>query len=313
MSTRLYAEFQSGHLSLGKSLRVLLMVIIGLAIFLGMFVILAVTSPSTATPEVMEAFLIKWLGFSGVLFGTAIIFIRGVRVAAQWEKGVLLRLGKYRGLKGPGILYVVPFIDSIQFVDLRLQTLNIPSQQVITKDNVPASVDGVLFFMVNDPKDAILNIQDFRFAISQYAQATLRDVVGGMSLDELLSERDKIQVRVAEIVEERIKGWGLHLDTMRIQDIEMPEDLKRIMSRQASAEREKRATITKAEGDKMAAANLAEAARIMEESHGGMRLRTLQTIDALGASSANTVVLFPIDLQEMVSSLISHKKEQESI
>ena len=131
----------------------------------------------------------------------------------------------------------------------------------------------------------------------------MRDVVGGLSLDELLSEREHIQTKICEIVEQRVKDWGLHLDSIRLQDIEMPEDLKRIMSRQASAEREKRATITKAEGDKIAATNLAAAAAIMEQTPGAMKLRTLQTIDGLGAGPANTVVMFPMDLTENLKSI----------
>ena len=178
-------------------------------------------------------------------------------------------------------MYIIPFIDNVRFVDLRLLTLNIPKQQVIAKDNVPAAIDGVLFFLVSDPEKAVIQIQDYAFAIAQYAQATLRDVVGGLSLDELLSERGQIQERIAGIVEPRISNWGLHMDSIRLQDIEMPEDLKRIMSRQASAEREKRATITKAEGDKIAAVNLSAAAAIMEQTPGAMKLRTLQTIDGL--------------------------------
>jgi regulator of protease activity HflC (stomatin/prohibitin superfamily) len=227
-----------------------------------------------------------------------------VRVAAQWERGVVLRLGKFLTIRGPGILYIIPFIDNVRFVDLRLLTLNIPSQQVITKDNVPAAIDGVLFYLVSDPEKAVIDIQDYAFAIAQYAQATLRDVVGGLSLDELLSEREQIQQRIAEVVEQRISNWGLHLDSIRLQDIEMPEDLKRIMSRQASAEREKRATITKAEGDKIAAVNLAAAAAIMEQTPGAMKLRTLQTIDGLGAGPSNTVIMFPIELTETMKKLV---------
>jgi regulator of protease activity HflC (stomatin/prohibitin superfamily) len=232
------------------------------------------------------------------------ILVSGIRIAAQWERGVVLRLGKFRSIKGPGLMYIVPFVDSVRFVDLRLLTLNIPSQQVITKDNVPAAIDGVLFFLVADAEKAVILVQDFAFAIAQYAQATLRDVVGGLSLDELLTEREQIQKRIAEVVEEHIRGWGLHIDSIRLQVIEMPEDLKRIMSRQASAEREKRATITKAEGDKIAATNLAAAAVIMEQTPGAMRLRTLQTIDSLGAGPANTVVMFPMELTEGVENIV---------
>jgi len=248
--------------------------------------------------------IVAYIVSYAILSSLAGLLISGVRVAAQWERGVILRLGKFRCVKGPGIVYVIPFIDSVTFVDTRLLTLNIPSQQVITKDNVPAAVDGVLYFLVKQVEQAVLTVQDYRFAVAQYAQATLRDVVGALTLDELLSERDQIQQRIAEIVEERIKSWGLHLDSIRLQDIEMPEDLKRIMSRQAAAEREKRANITKSEGDKMAAANLAEAARIMATTTGAMKLRTLQTIDGLGTGQSNTVVMFPIELVETLDRLI---------
>ena len=155
-----------------------------------------------------------------------------------------------------------------------------------------------------DAEKAVILVQDFAFAIAQYAQATLRDIVGGLSLDELLTEREQIQKRIAEVVEEHIRGWWLHIDSIRLQDIEMPEDLKRIMSRQASAEREKRATITKAEGDKIAATNLAAAAVIMEQTPGAMRLRTLQPIDSLGAGPANTVVMFPMELTEGINNIV---------
>lgn len=290
-----FAEPQRGHVSLGRALRGLLFVAgvipFGLAL-------LGLVMPKTEAEITVVAVI-------GVVFAILWgILVSGVRVAAQWERGVVLRLGKFQGIKGPGLLYIIPFVDAVLFVDLRLLTVNIPSQQVITKDNVPAAVDGVLFFYVADPEKAIIGVQDFTFAIAQYAQATLRDVVGGLSLDELLAEREQIQQRIAEIVEEHIRGWGMHLDSIRLQDIEMPEDLKRIMSRQASAEREKRATITKAEGDKIAATNLSAAASIMAETPGAMKLRTLQTIDGLGASPSNTVILFPADLADTVKGLV---------
>lgn len=291
---RVYAQPQRGHVSLGGPLRALLFWVPLIAVGIGLYLALR---PLT---EARVIIAIVALVVFAVVWG---ILVSGVRVAAQWERGVVLRLGKFLTVRGPGILYIIPFIDNVRFVDLRLLTLNIPKQQVITKDNVPAAIDGVLFFLVSDPEKAVIQIQDYAFAIAQYAQATLRDVVGGLSLDELLSEREQIQQRIAEIVEQRISNWGLHMDSIRLQDIEMPEDLKRIMSRQASAEREKRATITKAEGDKIAAVNLAAAASIMEQTPGAMKLRTLQTIDGLGAGPSNTVVMFPIDLAETVKRL----------
>lgn len=292
---KVYAEPQRGHIPLGTTLRILLfiipVVILGIVLFLGLGRGTDVQKITAIVTEVLSA----------ILWG---ILVSGIRVAAQWERGVVLRLGRFQSVKGPGIMYIIPFIDNVRFVDLRLLTLNIPSQQVITRDNVPAAIDGVLFFLVVDAEKAIIRIQDFAFAIAQYAQATLRDVVGGLSLDELLSEREHIQKRIAEVVEEHIRDWGLHIDSIRLQDIEMPEDLKRIMSRQASAEREKRATITKAEGDRIAATNLAAAAVIMEQTPGAMKLRTLQTIDGLGAGPANTVVMFPMELTDTIGNIV---------
>jgi regulator of protease activity HflC (stomatin/prohibitin superfamily) len=229
--------------------------------------------------------------------------VNGVRVAAEWERGVILQLGKLQDVRGPGLLYVVPVIESVQFIDTRTLVLNIPRQKVITRDNVPAEIDSALFFQVDDAKKAVASIQDFRFAVSQYAQAALRDVVGGLSLDDLLSEREQIQNQIGAIVEAQVQEWGMHIDAIRLQDIELPEDLKRMMSRQASAEREKRATITKADGDRLAAKSLAQAAAIMERNPIALELRTLQSIDGLGASPSNTVVLFPVKLAQALSTL----------
>jgi hypothetical protein len=234
-------------------------------------------------------------------FFLASIISSAARIAAQWEKGLLFRLGKFQGLRGPGLFLIIPIIDSIAMVDTRIQTLDIPKQQVITKDNVPVSINAVLYVKVVNPADAIIKVQDYTYAVSNYAQATLRDVIGGMSLDELLAERQKIGEEIEQIVLAESKNWGLEITNIKIQDIDMPEDLKKMMSRQASAEREKRATITKAEGDKMAALNLAEAAKTMFTSPGAMQLRTLQTVDGLGPTASNTVVLaVPIEIMEAV-------------
>jgi len=301
---KVYAQPQRGHVSLGGALRGLLFLVPVILFGLILFLVIRPTTEGRVIAAVVPEFVFA------VLWG---ILVSGVRVAAQWERGVVLRLGKFQTVRGPGILYIIPFIDNVRFVDLRLLTLNIPSQQVITKDNVPAAIDGVLFFLVSDAEKAVIGIQDYAFAIAQYAQATLRDVVGGLSLDELLSEREQIQQRIAEIVEQRISNWGLHMDSIRLQDIEMPEDLKRIMSRQASAEREKRATITKAEGDKIAAVNLAAAAAIMEQTPGAMKLRTLQTIDGLGAGPSNTVIMFPVELTETMKRLVESLPQRNSV
>jgi regulator of protease activity HflC (stomatin/prohibitin superfamily) len=242
----------------------------------------------------------------GIVLGLAWIFLdvvvsSSIRLAAQWQKAVVFRLGKFHAVKGPGLFMIIPLVDQLRMVDTRVLAVTIPKQQVITRDNVPVTIDGVLFFRVNNPADAIIMVQDYRYMIAQYSQTSLRDVIGQMTLDQLLTEREEIAKAIEKHVEKDTKGWGVDVTGLRIQDIDMPEELKKMMSRQASAEREKRATITKAEGDRDAAINLALAARTMSESPGAMQLRTLQTIDGLGPTASNTVVIaVPIEIMESV-------------
>lgn len=241
-------------------------------------------------------------GFFAFIFAWLVSI--AIKIVDQWEQIIILRLGKLNDVKGPGIRIVIPIIDKAIYVDNRILTMDIPKQQVITKDNVPVSINGVVYFRVVQPAEAITKVQNYAFAMSQYAQATLRDVIGGMTLDQLLAERDQIGKEIEQMVEKESANWGLQVSSIKIQDIDMPEDLKKMMSRQASAEREKRATITKAEGDKEAAINLAAAARTMAESPGAMQLRTLQTLDGLGPTSSNTVVMaLPVEVLEMAKML----------
>ncbi len=236
-----------------------------------------------------------------VWFFASMVISSGVQMAAQWEKGVVFQLGKYSRITGPGLFFIIPVIEEVRKIDMRVLTMDIPSQQVITRDNVPVKINGVIFFKVDDPANAIIKVQDYRYAISQYSQTSLRDVIGQMSLDQLLTEREEIGKKIEANVEKDTEAWGLEVTGIRIQDIDMPEELKKMMSRQASAEREKRATITKAEGDRDASANLALAAKIMAESPGAMQLRTLQTIDGLGPTASNTVVLaVPINIMDIL-------------
>lgn len=239
-----------------------------------------------------------------VWFLAALILASSIQLAAQWEKAVVFRLGKFKDVKGPGLFLIIPLIDQVRKVDTRVLAVNIPKQQVITRDNVPVTIDGVLFFRVVQPADAIIMVQDYRFVVSQYAQTSLRDVIGQMTLDQLLVEREQIAKAIEAHVEKDTRGWGLEVTGLRIQDIDMPEELKKMMSRQASAEREKRANITKAEGDREASVNLAAAARTMAESPGAMQLRTLQTVDGLGPTASNTVVLaVPVEMMEVLAGL----------
>ena len=241
-------------------------------------------------------------------FVVSLVVSNGVRLAAQWERGVVFRLGRYLDTRGPGLFLIIPIVESVTLVDTRIRAMDIPSQQVITRDNVPVKINGVIYFRVQKVEDAIIKVQDYRYAIAQYAQTALRDVIGQMSLDQLLSEREQIGRMIREAVEADTEGWGLEVTGINIQDIDMPEDLKKMMSRQASAEREKRATITKAEGDREAAANLAAAAQTMLSSPGAMQLRTLQTIDGLGPGASNTVILaVPLELMDVVRAFAGPK------
>ena len=284
----------------GSQARVVPMVnYISALVFILLFVFGAVITAGIwrAYPLIAVCVGLVWLFLDAVICSA-------IRLAAQWEKAVVFRLGKYHTMKGPGLFMVVPLIDQILVVDTRVLAVVIPKQQVITRDNVPVTIDGVLFFRVQNAAEAIIMVQDYRSAISQYAQTSLRDVIGQMTLDQLLTEREQIARAIEQHVEKDTKGWGLDITGLRIQDIDMPEELKKMMSRQASAEREKRATITKAEGDREAAVNLAQAARTMAESPGAMQLRTLQTIDGLGPTASNTVVLaVPVEMFEAMTSL----------
>lgn len=281
---------------------------ISILVFIIVGIVGAVLTGAAAqiAPPVAVVFGFVWLVLD-------IIVSSGIKMAAQWEKAVVFRMGKFSSIKGPGLFFIIPLIDQTRFIDTRVLTLDIPTQQVITKDNVPVRINGVLFFQVRKVDDAIIKVQDYRYAISQYAQTSLRDVIGQMTLDQLLGEREEIGKAIEANVEKDTEEWGLEVKGIRIQDIDMPEDLKRMMSRQASAEREKRATITKAEGDRDAAMNLAAAAKTMAESPGAMQLRTLQTIDGLGPSASNTVVLaVPVDVMETLRGLTGMLKDRKA-
>ncbi len=243
-----------------------------------------------------------------LIFIAIVIMFSSIRIINQYEKGVVFTLGKFTGMRNPGLNFVVPVIQRMVVVDMRVRTIDIEKQQVMTKDNVPLNVNGVVFFKVNKVDDAIIKVQDYEYAIAQYAQTALRDVIGGMTLDTVLVERQKIGDEIRIIVDKETDQWGLDVQVIKLQDIEVPDDLKRIMSRQAAAEREKRAVVIKSEGDRDAAKNLAAAAEVMGKSKGAMQLRTLQTLDGLGPTASNTVVMaLPVEVMEMFQKLT--KKE----
>jgi regulator of protease activity HflC (stomatin/prohibitin superfamily) len=248
---------------------------------------------------------------SGALVG--LILSSSLQVVAQWERMVVLRFGSFLRTTGPGLRAIVPVVDTPVFVEMRVQTVDIAQQQAITQDNVPVVLNGVIFFKVEDAESAALRVEAYRTAISRLAAATLRDVVGKLSLDELLSHQERLELEIEHTVGEQSKSWGLHVDAIRLEQIDVPEELKKMMSRQASSEREKRATIIKAEGDRQAAASLAEAAATMARSPGAMNLRVLQTLDGLGPSPSNTVVLaLPVDVMEAVRAYTQSVEAKKS-
>ena len=248
------------------------------------------------------------------LIPIVVVFIAfSIRIIQQYETGVVFQLGRYSRTLQPGLNFIIPIIEDARVVDMRVLTNDIPKQQAITKDNVPVSINGVVYFQVVDAQTAVIKVQSYLYAVSQYAQAALRDVVGGMTFDDLLAERQKIGDEIEAIIQKQAENWGLKVSAIKILDVDVPEELKKMMARQASAEREKRATITKAEGDKLAAVNLSEAAKTMAMSPGAMQLRTLQTIDGLGPTPSNTVVLaVPVDILESVRALTAKLTDKQS-
>jgi len=222
-----------------------------------------------------------------------------VRILLEYQRGVLFTLGRYSGILGPGIRVIIPIIQSMRIVDLRVTTADIPPQEVITKDNVSVKVNGVVFYRVIDPAKAVLRVRDYKFATSSYAQTTLRDVVGGVTLDELLENRDAIAEEIRRIVDQKTDEWGVDITDIKLQDITLPENMKRAMAVQAEAEREKRAVIIKAEGERIAAENYARAAATLSSTPGGLTLRILQTINDISKDpSQKFIVLLPIELLE---------------
>src|SRR5256885_13003647 len=215
----------------------------------------------------------------------------------EYERGVMFRLGRLVATRGPGVVWKIPIVDQIVKVDLRTITLNIPPQEVITKDNVPVRVNAVAYFRIVEPRDAIVQVENFMVATSQIAQTTLRSVLGQHVLDELLSEREKINAILQEIIDEATTPWGIKVARVEVKDVEIPGGMQRAMARQAEAERERRAKVINAEGEFQASERLKDAALVIEDHPIALQLRYLQTLLELGSSQATTIVFpAPIDL-----------------
>jgi regulator of protease activity HflC (stomatin/prohibitin superfamily) len=231
-----------------------------------------------------------------VLFLVVLFLISAIKVAREYERGIVFRLGRLLPQpKGPGLFILIPVVDRMVKVDLRTITLNIPPQEVITKDNVPVRVNAVAYFRIVEPKNAIVQVENFMVATSQIAQTTLRSVLGQHLLDELLSERDKINSILQEIIDESTSPWGIKVSIVEVKDVEIPSGMQRAMARQAEAERERRAKVIAAEGEFQASERLKDAALVIEDHPIALQLRYLQTLLELG-SSASTTIVFPAPL-----------------
>ncbi len=236
------------------------------------------------------------------------ILFQGLKVLTEYERGVIFTLGKFTGVRGPGLIILIPIIQRMRRVDLRLKTAEVPRQEVMTKDNIPMLVNAEVYFKVIDPEAVVIKIEDYIFAIRQYTQAALRDVIGNNEMDAVLMERLQIAEAIKEIVDAETSYWGVDIESIKIQELELPAELKRAMARQAEAERERRATIIASQGELAASKNLRDAAKTLAATPGALHLRTLQTIRDIASDPSEKLVLFlPSDLGKL-SEIITNKK-----
>jgi regulator of protease activity HflC (stomatin/prohibitin superfamily) len=228
--------------------------------------------------------------FVGLLIG--LFLLAGIRVIYEYKRALKFRFGKYVGLLNPGLRWIIPIVETIQVVDIRVITINIVSQEVMTEDNVPCSIDGVVFFKISNPEMAVLEVEQYKFAITQLSQAALRDVCGKVELDTILSKREEMGNNIKKIVEVETGGWGIDIMDVKIKDIQLPENMKRMMANQAEAERSRRARIILALAEEQAAGKLLEAGKLIDQSPSAIKLRLYQTLSNIAAEK-NSTILFP--------------------
>ncbi len=241
-----------------------------------------------------------------------IIILSFLREVKQYERGVVLTMGKFTGIRNPGWSIIVPVFQKMQKVDMRVKAVDVPDQKVITKDNVSATINAVIYYRVSDAAKAILEVEDFFYAVSQLAQTTMRNIVGGADLDQVLSERDTLSDRIREIIATESDAWGIQVNNVELKDFSLPADMERTISKQAEAERERRAVIIQSEGEVIASDNIAKAAATLAAAPGALHLRTLQSINDISSDQSNTVV-FAVPLEvlravEGVTDLMTHVK-----
>ena len=238
-------------------------------------------------------------GWGIIAFLILIFLSNAIRILREYERGVIFRLGRLIGAKGPGIIILIPLVDRMQRVDLRVITFDVPPQDVITRDNVSVKVNAVVYFRVMEPNKAIVAVANFFEATSQIAQTTLRSVLGQVELDELLASREKINQQLQTIIDKQTEPWGIKVSVVEVKNVDLPPEMTRAIARQAEAERERRSKIIHAEGEFQASQKLGEAAAVISATHGAMQLRFLQTLTEVSAAKASTIVFpLPIDLFE---------------
>lgn len=243
----------------------------------------------------------------GIIALTLMILSSAIKIVKEYERGVIFRLGRLVGARGPGLFFIIPIFEKMERTDLRTITFDVPSQEVITRDNVTTKVNAVVYYRIMDPEKAVTQVENYRYATSQIALTTLRGVIGQAELDELLSEREKLNRQLQKIVDEATDPWGIKVSAVEIKDVVLPEEMQRAMASQAEAERNRRARIIQAEGEKQASQKLAEAASVLTKEPGGMFLRTLRTITDATEEKATTVIIpFPIELLKA----LGYKKEK---
>ena len=253
----------------------------------------------------MDLILIIAIVIAGLIIITA-----AIKIVKEYERGVIFRLGRYVGNRGPGLIFLIPFVERMVKVDLRVVTLDVPTQECITMDTVTVKVDAVVYFRVMKPEDAILNVEQFVRATSLLSQTSLRNVVGASDLEDLLAHRDKVNERLQTLIDEGTEPWGIKVSVVEVRDVELPETMQRAMAAQAEAERERRAKIIHADGEYQAAEKLADAARVISTQPSALQLRYLQTLTTISTERTNTIVFpLPIDLIEPMLGKI--KPEQK--
>lgn len=243
-----------------------------------------------------------------ILFVILMVLRASIKIVPEYERGVVFRLGRIIQAKGPGLFFIIPIVDQMIRVDLRTVTLDVPTQEAITRDNVTVKVNAVCYFRVMDPVAAVVNISNYLMATQQIAQTTLRSVLGQSELDELLSQRDEINRNLQQIIDDQTEPWGIKVSVVEIKDLELPQSMQRAMARQAEAEREKRAKIIHAEGELQASAQLAQAAAMMATQSGALQLRYLQTLSEISAEN-NSTIIFPLPIELLQNMLTNHKND----